>query len=100
MISTRLISGRTAMSEPGGCPPWLRLNKLDAPPLHPRPWYRRAWAALTLADAGKTQAEVDGCAHLHDIANRERDLYGKVVSLYVGDHVDNCGKDMVTIEYH
>lgn len=57
----------------------------------PRPkrtrWQRFVYA-VRYWDAGRNMAEVEGCWHLHQIVETERELYGEVRDLYALDHVE------------
>lgn len=48
---------------------------------------------------GQTLAETDGCAVLHNTASLEREIYGRVVSDSVADHIRGCHKDLVVWGY-
>ena len=84
----------------------------------PRPrrtWLQRFLVALTMGDSGRNVAEVEGCWHLHRIADLEREVYGEVVSESARDHVEGypipegvrrpllgggCTRHWTTVSYH
>lgn len=50
--------------------------------------------------AGRSLAEVDGCDVLHRTARLEIEIFGRVVSDSVADHVDECHKDLVVLSFY
>lgn len=63
-------------------------SRAVAVPESRRTWLARFIVALTMGDSGRNGAEVAGCWHLHQTADAEREVYGRIMSESIRDHVE------------